>query len=258
MNNSLDEKIINNYINDNLNLRFMLFDCVGSTNLLMKEYSHEEEGLVIVASQQTDGRGRLGNRRFFSPPGAGLYVSILLKPKSEAGDATMITSMAAVAVCRTIETFIDKRVEIKWVNDIYIDGKKACGILTQGEVNREGGLNHAILGIGVNLYPPKEGFPEELSDIATTVFDGEEEMTNRFLAALLNNLFTLYRNSSRTEVAREYRGKNLVINRNITVLLGDKSYNAYVIDIDDSCNLILETEDGERRTLQSGEVSVRV
>ncbi len=257
----LKEEIIRKHLNNKNNFQFKLYESVGSTNIVMRDFTIEPQGLVIAANEQTDGRGRLSNRRFFSPKDSGLYVSILLKPKQTVGDAALITSLAAVAVCETIEQLSDKKAMIKWVNDIYIDNKKVCGILTQGSVNAQGALDYAILGIGVNLITPAEGFPDELLQKAGAVFDGadDENIDSLFLASLLNIFFSYYEALTQAEIASRYRARSLVLHKNIMVLNGENSYNAYVDDIDDSCNLLITTgKENQKQVISSGEVSIIV
>ena len=130
---------------------------------------------MVIANEQTAGRGRL-SRSFFSPKDTGIYMSLLLRPKNySAKQAVRITTMAAVAMCEAIETVSDEKAEIKWVNDIFVRGEKVCGILTEGSFNLESGLlDYAVLGIGINIYQPKDGFPNELSSIAGAVFSEKQ------------------------------------------------------------------------------------
>ena len=132
-----------------------------STNTRIRVLAEDgaPEGTVVVAAAQTAGRGRSG-KSFLSPAGTGLYMSILLRPALTMGDSLLITTAAAVAVSRAIERVAGCEAKIKWVNDVYVDEKKVCGILTEGALDLEnGGLRYAILGIGINICPPDGGFP---------------------------------------------------------------------------------------------------
>lgn len=139
-----------------------LVPCTASTNALVRERAAAgaPEGLVILANQQTRGRGRLG-REFYSPPDTGLYMSLLLRPQEmEAAQAVQITTMAAVAAGQAIETLTGKTAQIKWVNDILLGGRKVCGILTEGSFNLETGKpEEVVVGIGFNVYPPCRWIP---------------------------------------------------------------------------------------------------
>ena len=152
---------------------------ISSTNTVLKTMAAEgaREGLVLIAEEQTGGKGRMG-RRFYSPPGSGLYMSILLRPGTEASRSTGITACAAVAVALAIEELSGRPANIKWVNDIYMDKRKVCGILTEASVDCESGLlNYAVVGIGINTLVPAGDFPQELQTIAgsaKTVFPAGE------------------------------------------------------------------------------------
>ncbi len=128
-----------------------------STNLTAKQLAAEgaPHGTLVAANHQTGGRGRRG-RSFASPPGTGLYLSMVLRRALPMQNAVLVTSAAAVAVCRAVEAVSGKRLGIKWVNDLYFYGKKCCGILTEAAADVEsGGLEHLVVGIGVNLYEPR-------------------------------------------------------------------------------------------------------
>ena len=150
---------------------------VTSTNDIVKNAARAgaEEGFTVTARCQTAGRGRMG-RSFFSPDGTGLYISILLRPTFHPKDALMITTAAAVATARALEAAGSRNIGIKWVNDLLINGKKIAGILTESSLSMGAdSLDFAVLGIGINLLSPSNGFPEEIKDIAGAVFDNARE-----------------------------------------------------------------------------------
>ncbi|MBR6501944.1 MAG: biotin--[Clostridia bacterium] len=152
------------------NVNLFAFKKIDSTNIYAKTLASEgyKDGTVVVAREQTAGKGRLG-RTFFSKRG-GLYFSVILRPYKSLNDTVFITTAAAVAAARAIEKVSGKKCEIKWVNDIYINNKKVCGILTEGAITPDGSLDYAILGVGINLFAPKGGFPSNLP-LAGSVFD---------------------------------------------------------------------------------------
>ena len=154
---------------DGEGLTLEVLSCVDSTNSLLREKANAgiPEGYVVLAGQQTGGRGRMG-RRFYSPPDTGLYLSLLLRPTHLLpSEAVGITTMAAVAACRSIEEVSPGDAQIKWVNDIYLGGKKVCGILTEASIGLESGsLDYAVVGVGFNVCAPEDGFPGGLSQIA--------------------------------------------------------------------------------------------
>lgn len=238
-----------------------VYDAVSSTNLVLRELAGKgaPEGTVVIAARQTGGRGRKG-RSFFSPEGTGVYVSLLLKPKIAPDAATLITTTAAVAVCGAVEALSDRKAEIKWVNDVFVDKKKICGILTEGSFDMESGqFEYAVLGTGINVYTPKDGFPEEIRAVAGSVFPAPvPDAKNRMIAEYLNHFLPLYRNLGGEETISEYRRRSFVIGKNVTVLSGEKSTPARAVDVDGQCRLIVEYGDGTRAALSSGEISIRI
>lgn len=253
---------IRQYLNDRWEgLDLELLPCAGSTNALLREraVSGAPEGSVILTNQQTNGRGRLG-REFYSPPDTGIYMSLLLRPQAlEPTQAVRITTMAAVAACRAIEEASGKEAQIKWVNDILLNGKKVCGILTEASVSLENGrLDYAILGIGFNVYPPAAGFPPELADIADSILRNQrDDGKNRLTAGFLNHFLDIYRSDNPSEYAASYREKSMVIGRSIQVISPAGVRNAFALDVDKDCRLIVRYEDGTVEQLSSAEISIR-
>lgn len=235
-------------------------DCVTSTNALVRERAAEgaPEGLVILANQQTAGRGRLG-RAFYSPPDTGLYLSLLLRPRQmQPQHATRITTMAALAACEAIEAVTQQQPQIKWVNDIFLAGKKVCGILTEGSFNLETGqLDDVVVGVGFNVYPPAGGFPPEIAEIADSILQKQHSGTkNKLAAAFLNHFFRIYRTAGE-DYSAAYRARSMVIGKSIVVSTPTASRNASALDIDRDCRLIVRYEDGSIASLSSAEVSIR-
>lgn len=253
---------IGKYLNDAANpFRLEVHKTVTSTNTVLKQLASrgEAEGLVVVAEEQSAGKGRLG-RRFYSPPETGVYFSLLLRPKVNASDATLITTAAAVSVAKAIEAVTDSKAEIKWVNDVFCDGKKVCGILTEGSFDMEsGGLEYAVLGIGINVKMPEDGFPGEISDIAAAISAGEisAELRSKLIAETLKCFWSYYKNLPDKSFLKEYKQRSFVLGRDILVLSGESSRKARALDLDDECRLVVRFEDGSVETLSSGEVSIR-
>ena len=239
-----------------------LFDNVGSTNDVVKEYAAQgaEEGLLVVARSQTCGKGRRG-RSFFSPDDNGIYMSLLLRPQTDAEVSLFLTVCAAVAVCRAVDAVTGKMAQIKWVNDIYFEGKKLCGILTEAAVEVESGsLDYAVLGIGINVAPPAGGYPPELQGRAVSVEEMAPEagpVKNRLIAAVVNEFESLYRSFEKKNFMEEYKTRSCIIGKNITVLSAECAENAEVLDIDGEARLVVRMENGEVRKLNSGDVSIR-
>lgn len=234
---------------------------VTSTNILAKELAAQgaKEGTVVIAREQTQGRGRMG-RSFYSPVSSGIYFTIILRPMLNLEDSLMITTAAAVAVAKAIETVARVKAEIKWVNDIFVDGKKVCGILTEASINFEsGGLEYAVVGIGINIAT--QDFPEELSQIAGSIFGNKPEdarTTSQLVAEVLNNLSECMNSLTDKKYLEEYRKRSFLIGQDILVLKGKDILPARAIDIDEKARLVVEYENHTIEPLSSGEVSVRI
>ena len=243
-------------------LKLLVYPSISSTNTVLTSLAEEgaEEGLCLIAGEQTAGRGRRG-RSFYSPPNSGIYMSVLLRPALQAVDATSITACAAVAVAEAIESLAPVNAEIKWVNDIYVEGKKVCGILTEASLDCENGqVNYLIVGIGINTRVPDSDFPEELKSIAGSAF-GEKpirELRCRLAAGVLDRLMSYYGRLTDREWFEEYRRRSMALGQPINILSpGREPEKAVALDLDRDFALIVRTEDGKLRRLNSGEVSIR-
>lgn len=246
--------------NECKNLSIHVENQVTSTNTLVKEAGAcgAPEGYVLVANQQTEGRGRYG-RSFYSPESTGIYFSILLRPKMEVNEAATITTIAAVSVAKAIQKVTGKEVQIKWVNDLFFQGSKICGILTEGALNMESkGMDYVVVGIGLNVKLPQNGFPKELELIATSLeTKGQEESRNRLVAECLNCFFHYYNQLPQRNYVEEYRKRSLILGKEILVMSTENGIPARAIDIDEDCHLLVEYENKKQEWLSSGEVSIR-
>ena len=232
---------------------------LDSTNIRAKLLASQgaPHGYLVCADSQVSGRGRFG-RSFFSPKHSGVYITYVLRPTIPADRAVNITSLAAVAVARAIETLCDADVKIKWVNDLYINDRKVCGILCEASLDFESGmLEYAVLGIGVNVAPMD--FPEDLRDIATSIGNecGAHPSRSRLIAEISNELEKLYGELETGGFMAESRRRSNVIGRDVTVIRGDERYAAHVMDIDDQGRLVIRTESGVSR-VGSGEISIKL
>ncbi len=241
--------------------QFEVFKSLGSTNTYLKDLAAHgaPEGTVAVAEKQTGGRGRLG-RDFHSPAGTGIYFSLLLRPDATAADAPLITTAAAVAVARAVEAHCGGKATIKWVNDVYYNGKKISGILTEGAFNAEnGGMYYAVLGIGVNIAPPPGGFPSALDKVAGTLCPSTDSfgLRSRLIADILKNFWPYYRRLSEKTFLNEYRDRSFLLGMDVNVHAHGTIRHAHALRIDDACHLIVRFADGTVEALGSGEVSVR-
>lgn len=233
---------------------------VTSTNTLAKEMAAKgaKEGTVIIAREQTEGRGRMG-RNFYSPSSSGIYFTLILRPKLNLEDSLLITTATAVAVAKAIDAIAKVNASIKWVNDIFVGEKKVCGILTEASLNFEsGGLEYAVVGIGINIGT--KDFPEEIKQIAGSIFEDKPDnspVTSILVAEVLNNLAECMNSLTDKKYIEEYRQRSFLIGKPILVLKGKEATPAKAIDIDEKARLVVEYEDHTTEALISGEVSVR-
>lgn len=235
----------------------VLPSCTSTNQVVKSKADNLSEWHTLIAESQSAGRGRNG-RPFFSPYRTGLYMSILLRPKLQVTDATLITTAATVAVCRAIRELAGVQAGIKWVNDIYLRGKKVCGILTEANLDMESGMvNYAILGIGINITEPEGGFLKDLSGIAGAVFSsGQYQLRCKLAAAVMRNLYTIFADLTCRDIIYEYQSLSFVVGRNVKVLRNNKSEIAYAEEIDEKCRLVVRFPDGRIEKLSSGEVSI--
>ncbi len=244
-----------------------VYDILDSTNLEARRIAAGDAKslpAVVIARQQTAGRGRLG-RSFYSPKD-GLYLSIAIKPDFDISRSSLVTVAAAAATSEAIDEVCECSTKIKWVNDIYLGDRKVCGILTEANTDFETGqIDSLVTGIGINTS--EKSFPPELKDIAGSVSaEGLTGHEKAMLAAALVERFLRYTRDL-NGFMDSYRSRSLVLGKNITVYtgtyrkdptqeLGGKS--AFAVAIDDSGGLTVEYDDGSRETLTSGEVSIRI
>ncbi len=257
MSNITDINKIKSLLNAGDNITIEAVAETASTNEDMKTKARQgaDEISVLIADRQTKGKGSKG-RQFFSPGGTGCYMSFLLRPAIKPEDCIMLTTMAAVATARAIEKLTDKKAEIKWVNDIYIGGKKTAGILTEGAYTAGDKIDFAVLGIGINLAVPDGGFPEELRDIAGAL--GDVEIKNELIAEIISGFVCLYKNLPDKSYMKEYRERLFFLGKKVKVVCGDICSEATAIDVDDMCRLLAELDSGETLTLGSGEISLKI
>lgn len=210
---------------------------------------------ILTAAQQTGGRGRLG-RSFFSPAGTGIYLSLILQPKMDLENMVMLTAAAAVTLVRAILRLTDAEPAIKWVNDIYLDGKKICGILAESVI-RPGETAPAGIIIGIGLNMNTTDFPEELSGIAGSLH-AEGVSKNRMIAEIAKEMFTLAADPSDTSYLAQYRAHSLVLGRRIAFFCNGERTEALATGIDEAGGLIVRTDHGQEQILRTGEITLRL
>lgn len=232
-----------------------VYDTLESSNRTAKLLALDgaPHGTLVLTAHQSAGRGRLG-RVFESPSGKGVYLSVLLRPAASAQTATI---GAAVAVCRAVQELCGLELGIKWVNDLYYQGKKVCGILTEAGTDLESGrLEWLVVGIGLNLTSRPEDWPEELRPIAGSLYPGGPAPVSRaaLAGAIARELLGL---CPAFDCLDEYRARCFVPGHWVTVCTGTESYAAKAVAIDDAGRLIVQREGGRTEALCHGEVSIR-
>lgn len=254
-------------IKDYLNTKYvgrkvMYFDSISSTNDKAKELATlgEGEGAVIIAEEQTKGKGRLG-KNWISPKGKGIWMSIILRPDINPVHASKVTQVAAAAVSTSISKMGIKNL-IKWPNDIVVGNKKVCGILTEmsGELNR---INYIVVGIGINVNIDIEELPNEVKGIATSLKEeyGERISRKKLTAEILNNFEELYKElvkenkiSKSIQICRQY---SAILGKEIRVIMRGEEIRGKAIDLTEEGELLIKDKEGKVQKIISGEVSVR-
>ena len=252
----MDKKLLENTLESlKTPCKVVAFEQIESTNLTAKEMARggEEEFTLVISDSQTKGRGRLG-RSFFSPDKSGIYMSLIVRPHFTFEDAFLITPATAVGVAHAIEGY-RLSPQIKWVNDIYINSKKVCGILTESSFTSERLTDWAVIGIGINLTQPNGGFPSEISNTASALFDKDEAPAKEiFSAQVISSVINVYKSLPDTSFVKEYQSRSYLTGK--TVELPDKTL-ARVVGIDSRCGLIVELADKSIKTITSSDVSVK-
>ena len=249
--------------------KVQVLDVVDSTNNYAKALGDVPTPTLIVANEQTKGRGRLG-RSFYSPSAKGIYMTLAFEPDFGIDKAMLITSLTAVAVCKAFEETIGIGPKIKWVNDIYLQGQKVCGILTEAESNFETGrISKIIVGIGINCF--EQEFPEDIKDKATYIKNPQKEFDrNQLIASIVNKFFDLVDNFDKKQLLRDYKVRSMILGQPILIYgtsqsalpeNGGRGIKARAIDIDENGGLVVEYLEGfmsrQIVTITSGEVTIR-
>ena len=240
-----------------------IYPSLVSTNQTAKELAlaGAPHGTAVIAEIQTGGRGRCA-RAFASPPG-GLYMSVILYPERlQFEHITAVTAFAAVAVCEAAVAVTGRELQIKWVNDLFLAGKKVCGILTEAVTDMEsGGLGWIVLGIGINVNTRLCKFPADLRQTAGVLCpDGEAVYANRcrLAAEILNRTAGFQSPPQESRIMQAYKQRLMMLGQAVTVVQGEREYPATACDIDAAGHLIVQTADGRQQTLSSGEIRIRL
>ncbi len=242
--------------------KILFYESIDSTNELAMSFSIKkgfDTGIVIIADSQSKGRGRLG-RRWISPPGVNIYMSIILKPEIEPKEANILTVLTAVACALAIRKTTGLSVSIKWPNDIEVAGKKLGGILTEvrSEPDR---IKIAITGIGINVNIEKKGFPPEIKSIATSIRNetGEYHSRSRIIIQILKEFEDFYKGLKRDgkgPLIETWKELSSIIGKNVRVTAGKETISGFAEDIDEEGMLLLRISSGVIKKISAGDLTV--
>ena len=255
---TLNSQKINNLLHKKLNIEIR--DVVTSTNTLLKDDSNEFSNCdVLIANHQTLGRGRCG-KSFYSPEDTGIYFSLKIKSHFDYETIKLITPLCAVAMSEAIQSATNKKTQTKWINDIVVDDKKICGILCESILDKKtNSVNGIIVGVGINVYAPKNGFGDDLKLIAGHLTDTKtENLKNTIVAGFINNFFEYFNKIHETVYYEDYKKRCFILNKEIDVIKQDGIKSAIATDIDKSFGLIVTYKDGTQEILNSGEISIKI
>ena len=239
------------------------YETLPSTNDLAKQLAAEgaPQGTVVLAGQQTAGRGRLG-RSFYAPAGLGLYFSLILRPNCSPQQLMHLTCAAAVAACDAVEATTGIRPQIKWTNDLVAKCKKLGGILTELSVDpKSGNVDWVVIGIGINCRHSREDFPSELQDMTTSLLQLTDcSVAPGILAGHLIRSLSLTAQTLLTEKAQildAYKQNCMTLGQDVVLLRGDERRYGKALDISQDGGLVVQFDNGSVETVDSGEISVR-
>ncbi|MGX7164461.1 biotin--[acetyl-CoA-carboxylase] ligase [Enterococcus massiliensis] len=243
-------------------LDFLAVEILNASESTMKDaklaaMQKEAAPRLFVADTQTGAHGRFG-RPFFAPTGQ-IYMSLLLSPNKAFAELPQYTLLAAVAASQAIDRLTEKKSQIKWVNDIYLEGKKVCGILSEAISDFESGtISHVIIGMGINFSIPQADFPEELQEKAGSLFPNEVPavLRNQLIHEIWRNFFQLIAHLPATDYLTVYREKSLVLGKNVTFTQQDITYRGVAEAITDQGELVVSTPE-KQFVLSSGEISLQ-
>ena len=241
---------------------FHYFEELDSTNDRLKIMARQgaPHGTVLIADRQTGGHGRLG-RSFHSPGGVGIYLSILLRPDCAPADLMHLTCATAVAMCDAVEKATGLRPGIKWTNDLVHGKRKLGGILTELGLSPRGGVDYAIIGIGINCCQQQDDFAPDIQDIAASLAMVTEDKIDRsaVAAAMMEALWNMDQIllTEKKAILDRYRADCITVGQEISVVRGEKVRHGNALNVDDEGALVVRYDDGTVEAVNSGEVSVR-
>lgn len=218
------------------------------------------QGTALAADHQTGGRGRRG-RSFFSPEGVGIYLSLLLRPACTPAQLMHLTCATGVAMCDAVEAVTGLRPGIKWTNDLVYGRRKLGGILTELGFTPQGGLDYAVIGIGINCCQQPADFPPEIRDMAGSLamMSGKDIDRAQVAAEMLSALFQMSQTllTGKDAMIAQYRKDCVTLGQEVSLVQGEEIRHAHALTVDGSGALVVRFPDGHEETVNSGEVSVR-
>lgn len=236
------------------NLDFQIFETIDSTNIYAKQIvSSITKNTIIISNSQTNGQGKFG-KKFFSPANTGIYMTIILKDTIKTKNVFSITFLCALAVCKTIEKLTNIKPKIKWINDIFINNKKCCGILTECETDLKKQISKNIIaGIGLNVNT--RIFPKNLKNIAVSL-KATNINRNIIIAEIINNFFKLYKNLTVSQITEKYKKYCFVLGKYIYYTKDNIKHMAKAVDINKFGNLVIKDINGKIKTLEFEEIKI--
>ena len=247
-----------------MKIQLKQFDVLQSTNVTAVAFAKEgaPEGTVIVAERQEGGRGRM--HRVWSSPKGGLWFTIILRPQIDPQFVAQVTLLAGVAVVRALrKLYATEEIMIKWPNDLLLNGKKVCGILSEMQLNENGSIDYAIVGIGVNVDLNPQAFPEDLRNTAASLNAsfGKNYTCTAVLDNILQEFASLYRDwlkEGAQVILEPWKKLNCTLNRRVFVKDNDEViFSGEVVAINEAGAIIVRNEEGESQSFDFGEISFR-
>lgn len=244
----IDDIKIKKILNKKINL--ITYDEIDSTNNVCKEQGNLGDiNKLVISDYQTNGKGRLG-RTFISEKGKGIYMSLLIKPSIALSDVSKITCVVGTSISKVLEKEIDRYVDIKWVNDIYLNNKKICGILTESSIiNNE--IKYIVIGIGINLY--HQVFPKDI--VASSIEDETGLILDRELlvASIINQILEDIENINDKSFVEFFRKRLYLKNKFVELNIRNELFEGFILDISDDFELVVEI-DKNKKLVNSGEI----
>ncbi len=258
MGDNISEDLIKSHMPPGFQPVFEIHDSIDSTNLRAKELvkSGAQDLTVVIADHQSAGHGRFG-RAFFSPAGCGIYMTVILRPSISVAQSAAVTSFSAVAVAEAVEKLCGCHVGIKWVNDLFMNGKKICGILTESAADPLSCIpEYVISGIGINVL--HTDIPYDLKGVISSVEDesGRQISRNELIAEILNRFLYFTDEVATLSYMEEYRRRSVILGKKVKIVRSGETFDAVARQITDSAALVVE-RDGIMQTINAGEVSIR-